>query len=51
MRALQQSLAEALKQLHAMRHVEGKRLLALVDGHLNEIERQKETDWGYDFWW
>ena len=39
MRALQQSLAEALKQLHAMRHVEGKRLLALVDGHLNEIER------------
>jgi uncharacterized protein (TIGR00255 family) len=37
--ALQQSLVEALKQLHIMRHVEGKRLLALIDGHLNEIER------------
>jgi uncharacterized protein (TIGR00255 family) len=39
MQALQQGLVEALKQLHAMRHVEGKRLLALVDGHLLEIER------------
>jgi uncharacterized protein (TIGR00255 family) len=39
LQALQHSLVDALKQLHAMRHVEGKRLLALADGHLLEIER------------
>ena len=39
LQALQQSLTEAFKQLHAMRQVEGARLQALVDGHLAEIER------------
>lgn len=39
LQALQQSLTEAFKQLHAMRQVEGARLQALVEGHLAEIER------------
>jgi len=39
LQALQQSLTEAFRQLHAMRQVEGARLQALVEGHLGEIER------------
>jgi len=39
LQALQRSLAEAFKQLQAMRQVEGARLQTLVEGHLAEIER------------
>jgi len=43
LQALQQSLAEAFRQLQAMRREEGARLQSLVEGHLREIERLCRT--------
>ena len=39
LRLLQQSLRDTLQSLQTMRHSEGARLQALVEGHLAEIER------------
>jgi uncharacterized protein (TIGR00255 family) len=46
LQVLQHSLIEALQHLQTMRHAEGARLRALVDGHLGEIERLCQTAGG-----